>query len=83
MRLPGSAWLEWAVHPIEDGSTRVVQRARFVPTGVWGRAYWWALVPFHGLIFPAMLRRIVRAAERAPTVAPGEPVAREAAPVGR
>jgi hypothetical protein len=39
----------------------VTQRARFVPRGIFGRAYWWVLVPFHGAIFPVMLRRMMRA----------------------
>lgn len=63
MKLPGEAWLEWSVEPVDEG-VRAVQRARFVPRGLWGRAYWWALVPFHSLIFPLMLRRIVAAADR-------------------
>ena len=36
-----------------------------LPRGLWGRAYWWALVPFHSVIFPIMLRRIVAAAASA------------------
>jgi uncharacterized protein YbjT (DUF2867 family) len=60
MKLPGDAWLEWRTEA--DGeSTRVVQRARFVPRGIFGRLYWWSLVPFHGVIFPIMLRRMMRA----------------------
>jgi len=65
MKVPGDAWLEWATSRTDDGRTRVVQRARFVPKGVWGRLYWSVLVPFHAAIFPTMLRRIVRAAETA------------------
>lgn len=64
MKVPGDAWLEWRTQPAIDhpGHTVVTQRARFVPRGIWGRAYWLALVPFHVLIFPAMLRRIMRSA---------------------
>ncbi len=67
MKVPGDAWLEWRTSPSPDGSgTMVTQRARFVPRGILGRAYWWVLVPFHAVIFPAMLRRMMRAAgERA------------------
>jgi hypothetical protein len=62
MRLPGDAWLEWRTAPSDDrpGSTLVTQRARFVPRGILGRAYWWMLVPFHQAIFPLMLRRMMR-----------------------
>ncbi len=62
MRLPGDAWLEWRTQPASDGAGRtlVTQRARFVPRGILGRAYWWVLVPFHQAIFPIMLRRMMR-----------------------
>lgn len=66
MRLPGEAWLEFRVTP-DNGGSRLEQRARFVPRRLWGRVYWWVLVPFHGLIFPQMARRIAAAAESRPT----------------
>jgi hypothetical protein len=31
---------------------------------VLGRAYWWAVYPFHGLIFGSMQRNIANAAEQ-------------------
>ena len=62
MRLPGEAWLEFRIRPHGDHSL-LEQRARFHPRGLLGRAYWWALLPFHGLIFPRMARSIARAAE--------------------
>ena len=62
MRVPGDAWLEWRTSLSPDGTgTVVTQRARFVPRGILGRAYWWVLVPFHAMIFPAMLRRMMSA----------------------
>lgn len=62
MKVPGDAWLEWRTAPAPDGvATIVTQRARFVPRGIVGRAYWWVLVPFHSFIFPVMLRRMMRA----------------------
>lgn len=63
MRLPGEAWLEYEVTPDGNGGSRIEQRARFHPRGLWGRAYWAAMVPFHALIFPRMVRRIVHSAE--------------------
>jgi uncharacterized protein YbjT (DUF2867 family) len=64
MKVPGDAWLEWRTAPETDGSgTVVTQRARFVPRGIFGRIYWWALVPFHAAIFPAMLRRMMKSVE--------------------
>lgn len=68
MRLPGWAWLEWRVEPSTEtggGGTRLWQRASFVPRGVSGRAYWWALTPFHGLVFRSMLAALGREAEQA------------------
>ncbi len=62
MRLPGEAWLEWNTTTLDDGRTQLVQRARFVPRGIAGRAYWWALWPFHAAIFPVMVRRLGNAA---------------------
>jgi uncharacterized protein YbjT (DUF2867 family) len=50
MKVPGEAWLEWTMDRNGDG-TRLVQRARFHPRGVWGRVYWYAMLPFHHFIF--------------------------------
>jgi uncharacterized protein YbjT (DUF2867 family) len=58
MRLPGDAWIEWTTEPLGEGRCRLTQRALFVPRGIIGRAYWWALWPFHRAIFPIMNRRI-------------------------
>ena len=63
MKLPGDAWLEWKAEPDSDG-TRLIQTATFVPRGLWGRLYWFALVPFHTFIFGAMARRIAAAGSR-------------------
>jgi uncharacterized protein YbjT (DUF2867 family) len=64
MRLPGAAWLEWRIETDGD-RTRLVQLARFHPRGLWGRLYWYSLVPFHGLVFGPMARRLTLDAERA------------------
>ncbi|CAM1363397.1 conserved hypothetical protein [Tenacibaculum sediminilitoris] len=50
MKLPGEAWLEYV---IKDGV--LYQRAVFRPKGIWGRAYWYAVLPFHGLIFKQLI----------------------------
>ncbi len=63
MRLPGRAWLEFEVEPDGDGGSVVRQTASFEPTGVLGKAYWYALWPFHGLIFGRMLRSIADASK--------------------
>jgi uncharacterized protein YbjT (DUF2867 family) len=78
MRLPGLAWLEFHVEhePAgngaaagqgaadgDGGTTRLRQRATFVPRGLLGHLYWWAVAPFHGVVFGGMLRNVTRAAE--------------------
>jgi len=64
MRLPGRAWLEFEVEPIDAGHSRIRQTAIFEPTPVWGRLYWYALLPLHGIVFSGMLRGIARRAVR-------------------
>ncbi|MFE5325856.1 SDR family oxidoreductase [Embleya sp. NPDC056575] len=63
MRLPGLAWLEFSVTD-RDGTTHYRQRALFHPRGLFGHAYWWAVFPFHGIVFGGMCRGIARAAAR-------------------
>lgn len=53
MKLPGEAWLEFRM----DGET-VHQTATFRPRGLWGRLYWYSVLPFHFFIFNGMLRAI-------------------------
>ena len=66
MRLPGDAWLEWRI--CEDGgATRLEQRALFAPKGLWGRMYWYSLLPFHALIFGRLAARLIAAAAAAAT----------------
>lgn len=57
MRLPGEAWLSWQMEPVHEG-TLLVQTARFRPRGLLGRAYWYAVAPFHQLIFPGLVNGI-------------------------
>jgi hypothetical protein len=63
MRVPGAAWLELGVRN-EGGVVSYTQRAIFHPTGLAGHAYWYAIKPFHGVVFGGMLRNIAGAAER-------------------
>ncbi|MET8832111.1 SDR family oxidoreductase [Streptomyces sp. NPDC004610] len=62
MRLPGLAWLEMRVDG--DGPVRYRQRAVFHPRGLLGHMYWWAVSPFHAVVFGGMARNIARTAER-------------------
>ncbi|TPW70743.1 SDR family oxidoreductase [Schumannella sp. 10F1B-5-1] len=71
MKVPGGAWLELSVTPDGEGSL-YRQRAVFFPKGLAGRAYWLAILPFHGVIFASMARRITAEAEQ-DDVAPPRP----------
>lgn len=53
MKLPGEAWLEFNI----VGNTLTLT-ATFRPLGLLGRAYWYAMIPFHAYIFGGMLRQI-------------------------
>ncbi|GAA2358425.1 SDR family oxidoreductase [Saccharopolyspora halophila] len=64
IKLPGRAWLEFAVTSEGAFGTRIYQRAVFIPRGLAGQLYWWAVTPFHGLVFEGMVRNIVRRAEQ-------------------
>lgn len=61
MKAPGEATLELRLTP-EGGGSRLTSLASFRPRGLAGLAYWWAMYPAHGLLFPAMLRNLARAA---------------------
>jgi uncharacterized protein YbjT (DUF2867 family) len=63
MRLPGRAWLEMSAEPDgASGGSIYRQRAIYFPKGLAGRLYWWAVWPFHGVIFSGMTNRITEAA---------------------
>ena len=56
MRLPGEAWLEFRI----DENNILHQIATFRPRGLWGRLYWYSLVPFHFFIFGGMIKNIAK-----------------------
>ena len=62
MKLPGVALLEFDIEPDGEHST-LIQTARFKPKGLPGLMYWYAVLPFHGIVFKGMLEGIRRAAE--------------------
>jgi uncharacterized protein YbjT (DUF2867 family) len=61
-KLPGRAWLEFEVTVVDARRSSVRQTATFDPRGLLGRAYWYALVPIHSVLFRGMLERIARRA---------------------
>lgn len=54
MRLPGEAWLEFKI----DKNNVLHQTATFRPKGIWGRLYWYSVLPFHYFIFNGMIQNI-------------------------
>jgi hypothetical protein len=56
MKLPGEAWLEFK---IDDD--QLSQTATFRPKGVLGRLYWYAVLPFHGIVFQGLIRKLTEA----------------------
>jgi len=63
MILPGKAWLDFRVSSV-DGKTHIVQEAIFHPRGLGGQLYWRVVAPFHSIVFPTMLRNIVKSAKK-------------------
>jgi hypothetical protein len=55
MRVPGEAWLEFRI----DEDNVLHQTATFRPRGLFGRVYWYTMLPFHFFIFGGMIRNIV------------------------
>ncbi|MEO8573603.1 MAG: SDR family oxidoreductase [Pyrinomonadaceae bacterium] len=59
MKLPGEAWLEFAV-VAKDGHNYLKQTATFRPKGLLGRLYWYSVLPFHYFVFQGMAENIIR-----------------------
>ena len=79
MKVPGEALLEFRTEALGDGRTRLVQTARFIPKGLFGLLYWYAVMPLHGYVFRGMLTGIRDEAERA---AAGDGLGEGHAPAG-
>jgi uncharacterized protein YbjT (DUF2867 family) len=62
MKVPGRAWLEMTTQANPAGGSTYRQRAVFFPSGLSGRLYWLAILPFHGVIFSGMANRITATA---------------------
>lgn len=63
MKLPGRAWLRFTASPCEDKHTLLTQTAFFIPKGLWGLLYWYAVYPLHKIVFPGMIDDLVTRAE--------------------
>ncbi len=58
MKLPGRAWLQFALSPSGSDGTLLRCCAWFEPRGITGELYWWGLYPIHVLIFRGLVKAI-------------------------
>lgn len=54
MKVPGEARLEFRIE-----GDQLVQTASFKAKGLAGKLYWYSMLPFHGFIFPGMIRKLI------------------------
>lgn len=64
-RMPGTAWLEILTRAVTSGSSRLVVRQPFRPSGIVGATYWRAERPGHHLVYARAVDGLVRRAEAA------------------
>jgi len=58
MKLPGEAVMTFNLHSLGKERTELQLLSRFLPRGLWGMIYWYALYPFHQWIYRGMLLRL-------------------------
>ena len=59
MKMPGRAWLEFAIKPAPGDTTNVLSvTAYFQSRGFWGDIYWYMFMPLHIFIFNDLIRQI-------------------------
>ena len=54
MRVPGEAFLVFETFSLGSARSRLRSSALFRPRGLWGRVYWWMLLPVHHCIFSGL-----------------------------
>lgn len=62
MKTPGEALLEIRIQPPGKDECELILLSRFLPNGLAGIIYWYALYPFHQYAFTRMIRGMVHAA---------------------
>jgi len=62
MKLPGRAWLEFRIDR-EGEKNRLSVKAYYQTRTVFGKAYWYAFLPFHIFIFLDLIRQIEKKAQ--------------------
>jgi len=58
MKAPGDALLDFNVQPQGPGRIALEMVARFLPRGLTGILYWYALFPIHQWLFEGMLKKV-------------------------
>ena len=58
MKLPGKAWLQYEIIPINKNKCNLIQSAFFEPKGLGGLAYWYFLYPIHKIIFNGLIKTV-------------------------
>tara|TARA_B100000902_G_C27260647_1_gene890512 strand:- start:251 stop:1696 length:1446 start_codon:yes stop_codon:yes gene_type:complete len=57
MKLPGRAWLEYEILERKN-DCQLIQKAYFMPTGLFGLIYWYGLYLLHKIIFRGLINNI-------------------------
>jgi len=60
MRTPGEALLEFRLTPAGESATEIVVHSKFLPRGLAGLLYWYALLVPHNLVFAGLLRGVAK-----------------------
>jgi hypothetical protein len=60
MKAPGDALLEFNIRPQGQGRIVLEMVARFLPRGLTGILYWYALLPAHQWLFEGMLKTLAQ-----------------------
>lgn len=70
MKAPGEAILDFRIADKGEAGVEVQAIARFLPRGLAGMAYWYALKPVHGRLFSGMLKSLARVLAVSPDFGP-------------
>jgi uncharacterized protein YbjT (DUF2867 family) len=65
MKLPGLAFLNFEVQPLDSKTTLLKVEPFFLPIGIFGDLYWYAMAPFHAWIFRGLLKKVKKFSEQA------------------
>lgn len=63
MKLPDTAWLQYAIAPGENGVSLLTQTTFYEPRGLMGLLNWYVFSIPHRFIFPGMLKELGRRVE--------------------